>query len=360
MADLISETATESISGGFVELSATRTYQVITTNRTDSFIVALADSGLPVLGTGIVFGTKILWCVSRNPTRVDTAGTGRKWNVACSFKNNTGRFQRDSQGNPVDDPVQAVKEVVISYQEFSEPITNATFRDITIGGPHNVGSVVGEPSWFARDTPGPIMVSTGEAVFAERPNYRKNVTVTKTFNDFDQTWDNYKNKLNSDAVTIIESDSQGTRATHSFAAFTLRMKPITYQEIWKDARMYFEARFEMEYNEKTWIHSELDVSQKRRVYVGGLNSDQTEIANASELTEKYNVTGSDFGFTNIVTKDEKGNYVAIGEPDRLNGFGDPIPYSRGDGNEYDDKLSFYLNYNKFESIEFDNLVKSWG
>ena len=362
-ANLVSETASETINNGFVELNATLTYQVLTTNREDTFLSALSAAGLPKLGAPVLFLPKsILWCISRTPTRSDETATGKKWMITCQFKNNSGQFQKDRYGNPVNDPTEAVKDVEIIEQEFSEPVDKAIFRDITINGPHGVGAVMGAPFWFNTEDKGPIKVSSGESVFAERVNYRKVIVVQKVFADWDATtYESYRNTINSDTVTILEQDSIGTRATYTYDPLTLRMKPITKTKIWKDARMYFNVRFEMEHNEETWVHSELDVSQKRRVYVGGLNQDHSEIVDAAEMLAKYKVTGF-FGYTSITTNDADGNAVAIGEPVLLNGTGDPIPFPRYDKNDYDpaSNPSFYTNYDKYDKTAYMPLVITWG
>ena len=257
-AELITENASENVKDGFVELKVTQVYQVVLANRTDTFVTALAASGLPALGHAGTFGAATLYAIARTPARVDDDATGRKWNVTVSYSNNTQNFSRDENGSPVTDPTDAVKTVDIQYLEYSEPITDATLLDVTTGGGHGVGTVLTSPSWL---TDGAVTVSTGEIVHAVRTVYRQVITVSRLESSWTSTYEDYNNQINNASLTITETDSTGVVATYSFPAKTLRMKPITKQPVWIDSELFFRITFPMEHKADTWTHSEADRSQ---------------------------------------------------------------------------------------------------
>lgn len=346
-----SENASETVKNGFVELSVTQVWQVIAASRTTPFTTVLQDVGLPTLGSSAIFDTATLWVVSRVPVRVDSDATERKWNVTVQWSNNTGTYARDTNGDPVTDPTSAAKTVDVTFQEYAKPIDAAVLSSVTIGGIEGTGTALTAPSWISTTDPGPIRVSTGEPVFAEKIEYTEVVTVSRIERSWTSNYDTYKNTINDATVVITESDVDGTRATYTYAAGTLRMKPITKMPIWQDAKMYFRVRFEMEHNAAGWLHSEVDRSQKRRVFVGQYKPDggtysQTDVNDAAGSGS----TDVDYAYVSILTDDGS---VAIGDPVKLNGNGAEMPIDRS--SSYDTESEVYLNYEVYEEKDWSAL-----
>ncbi len=122
---------------------------------------------------------------------------------------------------------------------------------------------------------------------------------------------------------ITEEDQNGVRATYTYPAKTLKMKPITKVPVWRDGILYFRVSFSMEYNPLTWEHSELDASQSERVYVGqkkpgGGTYTQADI---DKMNPDATAGSVKFGIVPMVFKDIDGNFVAVGDRRPLNGTG---------------------------------------
>ena len=350
-AQLISENASETIKSGFVELGVTQVWQVILANRSDPFTSALSASGLPALQASGTFGTATLYVISRVPSRVDEDATGKKWNVTVSWSNATEQFNRNQNGQPVSDPTDSVKQVDIAYLEYSEPITNATFENVTEGGGFEDGTAITtQPTWL---DDGNVTVSTGETVQAERTAYRQVITVSRIESSWTSTYEDYTNTINSAALTITESDASGVKATYTFPAKTLRMKPITKTPVWKDGSLYFRISFPMEHKVDTWIHSEYDRSQSERISPGqkrkgGADWTQTEI------NDLYpDATGNvPFFIQTITEKTSEGETVAVGDPRPLNGTGARLGV---DATTNANGKSCFVNWSIFEEKSFAGL-----
>ena len=319
-AQLISETTKETVQKGFLQLGVTQVYQVILPDRDNGADDALSAAGVPNIGSSSTFGAATLYLIDRTASRVDADATGKKWNVTCQYSNNTEQFARDTNGQPVTNPTSEAKRVDIQYLEYSEPVTDATFLEVTEGGGHSVGTALTAPSWM---DDGNVTVSTGETVHAERTAYRQNITVTRLESSWTSSYDSYVNTINNASLTITETDSTGTKATYTFDAKTLRMKPITKQPVWIDSNLYFRVSFPMEHKVDTWIHAEADVSQSERIYAGqdkpgGGTWTQSEIDDLYPDTTAGTVK---FAWLTMTEKTPNGKEVAIGDPRPLNGSG---------------------------------------
>ena len=350
------ENTTESLRNGFLELGVTQTWLVITATRTTDANVVLSDLDLPPLGISQIFGTYTLWPIDRNAVRVDEDSTGRKWEVNYIYSNNTGNFARDVNGDPVTVPTDSAKTVQITFQEYAEPIEDAKFLNTTQGGSYNVGTpVTGTPTWLAfPNDEGPVRVSTGEPVLAERIAYRTVIAVSRVEAEWNPLYETYTNAVNTEQVVITETDSVGTKATYTYDAGTLRMKPVTKQVLWQDAIMYFRIMFEMEHNARTWIHSEVDRSQKFRAYAGQLKPDGDEWTQeqVDALVDPPS-SGAPYNWKSITTNEET---IAIGDPVKLNGWGVPMPIARVTGALPTQDQAVYLNYEIYPELDYAPLA----
>jgi hypothetical protein len=352
-AELISENASENVKAGFIELGVVQVWQTITANRNDAFTVALGASGVPAIQSSGTFGGQTLYVISRTPSRVDDDATGRKWHITVTWSNRTESFDRNKDGEPVNTPTQAVKDVNIQYLEYAEPITDAVFIECTEGGGINSGgtAITPQPTWL-KD--GNILVSTGETVLATRNQYREVITVSRNEASWNSTYGSFTNTMNASQLVITEEDSSGTKATYTYPVNTLKMKPITKQPVWKDGVLYFRVSFSMEYNENTWLHSELDASQSERVYVGqkkpgGGTYTQADI---DKMNPDATAGSVKFGIVPMTFKNLEGDIIAVGDRRPLNGTGARLGVDETTNTQ---GKSCFTNWNIFEAKDWSSL-----
>ncbi|MCP4476720.1 MAG: hypothetical protein GY818_01350 [Planctomycetaceae bacterium] len=358
-AELISENASENVKAGFVELGVVQVWQTITSARSDPFTVALGAAGLPAIQQSSTFGGQTLYVISRTPSRVDDDATGRKWHITVTWSNRTESFDRNKDGEPVNTPTQAVKDVDIQYLEYSEPITDAKFLNVTIGGGAGGSGTVLAPGTGNNDyrnwlKDGAVLVSTGESVLATRNQYREIITVSRNEASWNSNYADYTNTVNNASLTITEQDSSGTKATYTYPAKTLKMKPITKQPVWKDGVLYFRVSFSMEYNELTWIHSEVDASQSERVYVdqlkpGGGAYTQADI---DKMNPEATAGSVKFGIVPITFLNLDGDTVAVGDRRLLDGRGGRLGNAETSNTQ---GKSHYTNWEIFEEKDWSSL-----
>ena len=359
-AELISQDLTVSVNNGFAQYELKHVYQTFTENRTDGFAGPLTATGVPQRSQAFVLADigVTVYCTSQRAYRVDTNATEKKWNVECTFTNFTSHFERDVDGNPVEDPTEAVKRVDVEWLEHSEPITNATLRGLFKDSPEFAGgSSQPTPQWLQKrqgvgdndPVPGPILNSAGVPVLLERTNFRRVIKVSSIVGDWNNAWNDLFNKINEDEITIEESDSQGVRWSETFQPLTLRMRPPQKENVWKDGRLYYRLTFVIEHNPNRWVHSELDVGTKRRIFVGQNRPDEGTYS--QEDLDSLGI-GGEFGYEEITTKDAEGTKVAIGNPVLLNGHGmeTPVPVNLGASPD-----SLYLDWNVHDIIPFAGL-----
>ena len=352
----VAETITESIVNGFVQYEVSQTFQVFLAERTTPPSQTYLATGLPPLGQEAIAGPsgERVWCTRRVPSRVDTDATQRKFHVVCTFTNFTQSFERDQQGNPVTNPVDAVKRVDVSYLQHSEPVSDALLVNFTQDGREGADGAtpIQTPPWLSgrTATPGPIVKSNGVPVFVERDAHRKVIAVSQVFRDWNNNWDTYTDSINTDTITIEERDYEGIRWSETFQPFTLKMRPPRKENIWKDRSLYFRRTMIMEYNPDTWIHSELDAGSKRRVFLG-----QNKPGGGTYTQSDLDTLGIDgqWGYQEITTKTTDGQDVAIGDPVRLNGFGMESPVSQPAN--YNVESQIFGNWYKHKRLPFAGL-----
>lgn len=355
-AELISEKLTETIAKAALLYTLKRRYQVIADNRNDSSSQALNASGLPQPAGAVTLdiGGVIVYCLSRVPDRPDPKNFGTKWFVDCVFTSDTSLFDRDENGQPVSDPELIVKKVGISFQEYSEPITDAKLISITKKGPEwdDGAENLAEPPWLTKrlTEAGSITNSAGKPIERERSAYRKIITVVTHYNNWLAIWDDFIGAVNSDEVTIVETDSRGIRSTQTFAIGTLICQDITKEDIWKDARLYFRRGVVMAYNRNTWVHAELDMGMERRIFEGQLKPGLE--AFTSDEVIAMNVEG-DYGLVTIMTGPDS-ERISLGDPVLFNGSGMEQPVNNFITGSNPD-APVYLNWDIAPKKEFGEL-----
>lgn len=348
-AQLVDESIGESIASGFVRIDMTRVYQVLTTDRSDGASTVMGASGLPSIGSSVLYGTATLWCIGRKPSRVDKGSTAKKWNISTRWTNDASSFLRTSGGIPTTDPVQAAKTVEIEFVETMEPIRDAEYLSVTDGAYHNGTEVYGadDIEWLAAST-GPILNSAGDPILAERPTFNRMVTVWRYYRDYPDDLEQYINNINSLEVKVTQEDIQGIRATHTFPAKTLRFGAPRVEPQWQDGKLFFRVGVTLMEDKRTWIHSELDRGQRQRVFVGQNKTDGTTWTAGDLANLDPPVTSDGFALLDI----EREGY-APGEPLRLNGYGLPASV---DPLSLDLNKSFYVNYKKYPETDFSGIA----
>lgn len=355
-AELVNTSLKESVANGFLQYQYGQTYQVFTTNRTDTESVVLSASGLPAIGQTVVLAVsgQPIWCTSRTPARVAIEESATKWHVDCEFNNYTQTFERDFQGNPVTDPTEAVKRVDISYLEHSEEVDDAELLSITVGMSGFLGGQTLVPPIWMQNAIGPVTNSAKVPVRLTRPDYRKVIAVSQVYRDWNNDWDDFAGAINDDQITIEEKDKDGVRWSETYPEFTLRMRPPKKENVWKDARLYFRRTFIMEHNPNSWIHAELDAGTKRRVQVGQFKPDGGTYT--QDDLDDLGIDGA-YGYEEITTTtvDADGNktMVAIGDPVKFNGHGSEMPTPQA--SSYDNNSQIYLNWRTLKLKSFGGL-----
>ena len=314
-ASLIDKIGGATIVNGYLQYSLTYIYQVIAP-RTSGINTILQWPGIPQAGSVALIEGQTVWvdsptCRLENP-RAD------KWIVTVPYTNQTSQYERDYQGNPVTDPVDAVKQVTIDWADIEEPVNNARFRGITTTAPEQEGGTpVTLTPTYMKD--GPVTNSAGVPIEVMRRKRIKIITVRRVARNWESTWEDYQNAVNTDKVTIIESDKDGERARHVFEKFTLKLAISTPNE-WKNGFLYYRPAFVMEHNPKTWIHSEVDRGRKRRAQIGYYkpeDKDGRTTYNEDDL-KFLNIYGTNDYWESITTNNGK---VAIGDPVLFGGYG---------------------------------------
>lgn len=338
-AELVSRTLDESIDSGFVRYELTDTYQVTTSGRSVGVFAVLSTNGLPLIGSAVEIDGTVLQCRRRKPVQPEPKGAATFWVVEVVYSNDASDYQRNIQGEPITNPTEAVKQVDLNYVESSEPVTDAVLLGATINGPtwDPSSSPIQLPPWLPVGKVGPPTNSAGQPILLERPTYQEVVSVSRVVRNWENSWSNYLDAINSDEITITESDQDGVRFSKTYAPFTLRMDAVEKENIWRDNRLYYRVTFTMSFNRRTWLHSELDKGTERRVFIGQSRPEGGEY----DQDDLDRLEIASVGYESITSNE---GTVAIGEPIKFNGTGAEMPLARLDSQSYDDASEVHLNY----------------
>ena len=355
--DLFDDTVTETTQQGFISNNYTEVYQVIMDDKAASAFAVLALAGIPQPNIEYLIpsGQKV-YVIQRVPTRVKD-GTDRKWMVTIVYSNNqTSQFLRNSSGQPVTNPTEAVKAVDVEFEEFAKPIDNAKLISVTKGGPAwaagvTVEDITGEPLADRIIQPGGIVNSACDSQPASFTDYRKRITVWRYEDEYKASYEDYLGKKNSDAITITESDDSGTKYSETFQPGRLLMKNIVKENVWRDSVLYYRIGYVMDAAKKgnVWYYSTFDEGTRQLVYAEQIDPD-TGARWDADIPKFTEAVGSrEIKPIEITTNDGFGNIVAIGEPQPLDGHGNPNPTKTGYGSQV------WLNWDLIEEIAFGPL-----
>lgn len=338
--NLIKQELDESTVNGFPQYTLTEVYQ-LTVPRTSGPVNSLSLAGVPQRNSSkLVEGVKV-WLRNRKLVIPNPKDAASDRFVNCTWTNNTQSFSRDSSGDPVDTPDEVVDRVEVTFANHREPVTDALFLGMTWGVPKGHSSnppFLAAPGWLLANRVGAVTNSAGKPVLVEREVSTDQITVYRTARTWNNSWEDYKNAINSDTVTITQSDVDGVRLTKTYPPYHLKIEAILKNDIWRDGKLYFEAGFQMIENPRSWIHSTVDRGTERRAFVGqskpeGGTYTQQEI-------DDLEISGG-FGFTSILTDNGR---VAISEPIKFNGTGAEMPLGRLDSASYDDDGEIFMNH----------------
>jgi hypothetical protein len=351
-ATLVAEDLNESIVEGFTRIDLVRTFQVITSSRTTSAFTVRRWAGVPRVGSIATMGTgEILWVTNAHPYRVETDATHKKWNIDVTYTNATGEFPRDVNGNPVENPTDAVKEVDLSYLEFQKKIDDALLVSITYGGKYGVGQTLQAPPWIIPQgtNEGPVTNSAMVPQEQYKSIFKRLITVSQWVDSWTD-YDSYIGRVNLDQVTIQERDASGVKLEIVAEPHTLLLQNIIKENHWKDGRLYFRRRFVLAENKDTWLVSQLDEGMERYMakdvqYKPDGSGDKVD----QDYLDSLGIQ-TDFGYDPITTKDGQ---ALISQPVRFNGWGSESPIDKA--SSYNGSVAHYLNYYVYRAINFSGL-----
>ena len=369
--NLIDSNVTENWQAGFLNITYTEIYRVIMDTRDATPFQVLIEAGIPPqLGNYVTPAGERVHILSRVPRRVGEFGTTRKWNVTVVYSNNQQEYLRDSNGAPVADPVDAVKEVDITYEEISVPIVDAKLIEATENWPlwdpgATPAPLTGTKTIEERKTrAGPITNSAGVVVPDQfEDSYRKRITVWRYLASWPASFETFLGRTNSDSVTITEVDGGGTTYQETFAARKLKCKNIIKQNFWYNGTLYYRIGIVLDVSPNLWIHVTVDEGTERLVYEGQIDPWTGDPYTQSELNKWFNGTNWDSNtialrpiMTWVVGDDvivdplsgatpNLGVAVQIGEPMLFDGKGN----EKREGSPYD---RLFLNWETKPPIPF--------
>lgn len=360
-----SRSAAETLKSGIEIVTITETYDVMSDSRDENQFNVLNAPGVPKKRDNTYHGTNICFCITRSATRPGILATALKWQVVVTYTNDSTKFAHNDEGVPVSDPAQAAKVVDVDYMKEERPTTKAKFRSVTIGpynesllanGDPDPDKLLSPPTWLPRVV-GPVVNSAGDPRYSTNPRYFRRVVVSRILRNWDDTISDYQGAINDDEVVIVERDGAGAagiRATHTFPKFTLRVDDIVKKNLRLGNKLYYHSQIVLVENLDTWVHSEADVGQRQRLFVGQTKDTSGDTYSVSDLAALSPPIGEfDYDHRNIV-KDE----VAIGDPAKLNGFGMPLPIVRDPGATaaIQDGDTIYVNFDIDDIKDFSVLA----
>jgi hypothetical protein len=351
---LVKQSLEKRIAEGFVQVDQTLVYQVIADNRTDDGEIILGAEGLPILGQNKYIGQELVW-VQRISPQPQGEPVSSKWLVTVYYSNarKTGSGSSGGGGQPADDLTQTVKEVDVTYQEIQTPVTKAKLDGLYQRQKGEDIKFTPLAFWLdsqAQDYNSSITNSALVPQEVFQIDFRKVVTVSKYYSQWDNTWDDYLGTVNDADVTITQSDNTGVRFQQTYAPNTLLMQDIIKEDVWRGPRLYFRVRFVMSYRKDTWRHRQADTGTSRLVFVGQYKPDGTQYDQGD--LDNLNIQG-EYGYQDITTPDGNGNFVAITQPVSLNGWGTDQPTNQN--RNYNKRLPLFLIYDIYQQSDFNAL-----
>jgi hypothetical protein len=362
MADLINQTLTKRIQDGFLQYDYTETYQV----TASGIAAACLASGVPQIGQAVLLtGTSdYVWCHSQTPSRRSDRDAKTLFNVTCHFSNATTKYERDVDGNPVSNPEDIVPKVDISFDEYSEPATDAHligFTDASETDPFTAAIKTPPPYLSSRQSVdvgnfigGPVVNSANDAVpNIQQRRHNKRITYWTWHRNWDSAWEQYLDKVNQFQLVISQYDQEGIRLQYSFAPLTVVVNDLIKEDHWRNGRLYFRRGIAMMHNPRGWLTKINDEGYNEALFNGQYKGGGATTYTTSDLTTNDPMSRTLTTYKapvveeSIPLKDEgtDGIYVAPASMIPLNGYGRQLGCSTPNQTaEETPKAGWYLTY----------------
>lgn len=347
-ANLCSENYEKTIVNGFVQHRLTRTYKVDTGTN---IVTTTQDSGLPQVGSQIVIEGQVYYLVTKSARRLNDEGGRILSYVDCIYDNDAGRFDRDTNGNPVTNPENIAPYVQAQYNEEVEEISDA--RLIGIEDPNGnyltLPPILADRSGTSRKYP--ITNSAGvPAGLAQKKKHSKQITYWTYHRTWNDNWETYVDNINSAAFTITQRDKHGIRLQYNVAVRTGLLADIIKEDHWKGDGLYFRRGLVILIDPRTWVHRQPDVSFSGAVFNGQYD---WEAETPTQFTQDQ-LSGMKINATRTAIyrtfKDSGGDFVP--EPVRLNGYGAPHWTPRPGAPPAEKDITFNVVYDKYEVSDY--------
>lgn len=362
MADLLNQTLTKRIQDGFLQYDYTETYQVTATG----IAAACVAPGIPQIGASVLLaGTSdFVWCHSQTPVRRSDRDARTLWNVTCHYSNATTKYERDVNGNPVTNPEDIVPKVDISFDEFSEPATDAHligFTDASAVSPFLAAIRTPPPYLAGRQNidvsnfvGGPVVNSANDPVpNIQQRRHNKRITYWTWHRDWNPDWEQFLNRVNLFPVVISQFDQEGIRLQYRFEPLTVLINDLVKEDHWRNGRLYFRRGLAMMHNPRGWLTKVNDEGYNEALFNGQFKGGSSGTFTTSDLTTNDPMSRTLTTYKapiveeSITLKEEgtDGIYVAPASMIQLNGYGRQLGCSTPDQTgDQTPKAGWYLTY----------------
>jgi hypothetical protein len=217
------------------------------------------------------------------------------FNVTCHFSNATTKYERDVDGNPVSNPEDIVPKVDISFDEYSEPATDAHligFTDASETDPFTAAIKTPPPYLSNRQsvdvgnfTGGPVVNSANDAVpNIQQRRHNKRITYWTWHRNWDSSWEQFLDKVNLYQLTISQFDQEGIRLQYSFAPLTVVVNDLIKEDHWRNGRLYFRRGIAMMHNPRGWLTKINDEGYNEALFNGQYKGGGATTYTTSDLT----------------------------------------------------------------------------
>lgn len=353
-----SQDLTERLVDGFLQYDYVETWQVDATG----IAASLLDASLPQIGQPYFISgvTTPVYCFQRQPRRRSDSQAKNLFDVVCSFTNAVTRYDRTSEGLPADQPENIVPRVDIAFEEYSEASPRAQFVGIfdqdtaaSFFAPQFTSQV---PPYLPSPQFGINRAIVNSANDPQqnvnKRSHTKRVTYWTWHRDWDSSWDDYIDSVNSGTTTISQSDKDGLRLRYSFDAYTLLINDIVKEDHWRDGKLYFRRGVVFSHNPESWFLQLPDQGFNEMLFVGQ-NKEGGATVTESDMDDLFGSERADYEslaitypvpIAGLIAYAPTETRVAPAEPQLLNGHGRLIKIAPPDNASFLPKKMVYMPY----------------
>jgi hypothetical protein len=353
-----SQELTERMVDGFLQYDYTETWIVNATG----IAASLLDPLLPVIGQPyLILGVESpVFCYQRTPRRRSDTQAKMFFDVVCTFTNAISKYDRTYEGWPANQPESIVPRVDIAFEEYSEPSPRAQFVGIFDQDT--------APAFFAPQFSYQIPPYLSAPQFGidraivnsandpqqniNKRSHTKRVTYWTWHRDWNSSWDDYIDSVNSNTTTITQSDLEGQRLQYSFEPYSLLINDIIKEDHWRDGKLYFRRGVVFSHNPATWFLQVTDQGYNEMLFVGQ-NKEGGGTVTENDMDDLFGADRADYeslaitypvpiaGLTAYAPTETR---VAPAEPQLLNGHGRQIKIEPPDSTSFLPKKMVYMPY----------------